>query len=161
MAGRPARPEIDRIDVAELDQKLALDLADFEAAQVALAEATDQQEQALQARQAAQRGVDQAQSQWDTITQALSQTAEEDSLDLPRVLDGISISPEHAEALSSALGPWLRHQISRSIKQGKQGSMCSPGGFLGAPHGHDRGPSGRICSGHSSDGIHCRPANSL
>ena len=120
MAGRPAQPEIDRIDVAELDQKLALDLADFEAAQVALAEATDQREQALQARQAAQREVDQAQSQWDTITQALSQTAEEDSLDLPRVLDGISIPPEHAEALSSALGPLAQAYQIESVNQAGQ-----------------------------------------
>lgn len=125
MAGRPAQPEIDRIDVAELDQKLALDLADLEGAQVALADATDQREQALQARQAAQREVDQAQSQWDTITQALSQTAEEDSLDLPRVLDGISIPPEHAEALSSSLGPLAQaYQIESPHQAGQAGQMA-------------------------------------
>ena len=130
MAGRPAQPEIDRIDLAELDQKLALDLADLEAAQVALADATDQREQALQARQAAQREVDQAQSQWDTITQALSQTADEDSLDLPRVLDGISIPPEHAEALSSALGPLAQaYQIESPNQAGQAGQyVLSPVG---------------------------------
>ena len=128
MAGRPAQPEIDRIDLAELDQKLALDLADLEAVQVALADATDQREQALQARQAAQREVDQAQSQWDTITQALSQTADEDSLDLPRVLDGISIPPEHAEALSSALGPLAQaYQIESPNQAGQVGQyVLSP-----------------------------------
>ena len=148
MAGRPAQPEMDRVDLAGLEQKLALDLTDLEGAQAALADATAEREQALHARQTAQRELDQAQSQWDTITQALSQTADEDPLDLPRVLDGISIPPEHAEALSSSLGPLAQAYLIDSAHQAGQAGqyVFSPVDSWERLNGHDRSPFGGIGS---------------
>ena len=104
MSAQPIAPQIPVVDWAALERQ-ALD------AQTQADEAQAELEtgrRALQAQQSMiqrlESAVREAQAQVDSLTQALASSQPAQTLDRPRILDGVEVAPDKALMLASALG---------------------------------------------------------